>query len=189
MGIKDSHTTTNWLKDNYGSKRGLVQNFWHRLLQVSGVYNQYQQPEFENIKRLVFVCKGNICRSAFAEAVARSINIKAISCGLDTIEGATANDDAIRTATEMGFNMEEHRTTPFEKIQIREGDLLVAMEPWHAEKLGQLVPQTTSYTLLGLWTKPKQPYIHDPYGSSPNCFRNCFHLIQNSVYGLAKKIK
>ncbi len=34
------------------------------------------------VRRLVFVCQGNICRSAFAEAAARRAGLRAASCPL-----------------------------------------------------------------------------------------------------------
>ena len=141
------------------------------------------------MERLVFVCKGNICRSAFAEAVAKSEGVDAVSCGLDTIEAAPANVDAIKTAGKMGFNLDGHRTTPITLLTIKENDLFIAMEPWQVEYLKNHFQDVNYCTLLGLWKSPVRPYVHDPYGSTSEYFENCFEYIEKSVYEITAKIK
>ena len=41
------------------------------------------QIKWEDVDRLVFVCTGNICRSAYAEYKARSLGMSATSFGID----------------------------------------------------------------------------------------------------------
>lgn len=178
-----------WIANHYGSRRGLALTFWHRFLSITGRYNDYSHVDWPSINRLVFVCKGNICRSAYAEAVARSLGINAISCGLDTIEHAPANTNAIRAAKQLGINLDEHVTTPIMYLILKKTDLLIAMEPWQVKFLQKNLSRKHSCTLLGLWTQPALPHIHDPYGSSPEYFEQCFTYIQHSVNELSKKIK
>lgn len=178
-----------WIADCYGSRRGFMRTYWHRLLYRLGNYRSYSQVDWSSIDRLVFVCKGNICRSAYAEAVARSLGINAISCGLDTIEDAPANACAISTAKQIGFNLDDHVTSPIMYQVLRKTDLLIAMEPGQAEFLKKNLSRKHFCTLLGLWTKPVLPYIQDPYGLSPEYFEQCFTYIHDSVNELAKKVK
>jgi protein-tyrosine phosphatase len=81
---------------------------------------------------LDFVCNGNIYRSAYAEVVARSLGVEAISCGLDAIEDAHAKKSAMRAAKRGGFNLGEHRTRPVMHLTLKRTDLIVSMEPWQA---------------------------------------------------------
>jgi protein-tyrosine phosphatase len=178
-----------WLSDHYGSRRGFVITYWHRFLYRLGGYRSYNQIDWASIDRLVFICKGNICRSAYAEVVARSLGIDAISCGIDTIEDAPANAGAISTAKQLGYDLGDHITSPIMYQVLRKTDLLVAMEPWQTEFLKKNLSRKYSYTLLGLWTHPILPHIHDPYGASSEYFERCFSYIQDSVNELAKKLK
>lgn len=178
-----------WLTRRYGSRRGFVRTFWHRFLNLLGRYRKYRQVDWQSIERLVFICKGNICRSAYAEVVARSLGLPATSCGLDTVENAPANEAAGREARKRGYSLDEHKTTPIMCLSIRNTDLLVAMEPWQVEFLEKHQGKTHNSTLLGLWTKPALPYIHDPYGSSSYYFEKCFSDIEKAVHGLARMIK
>ena len=173
----------------YGSRHGFIQHYRHRILYFLQFYQDYRSVDWESVERLVFVCKGNICRSAFAEAVARSKGVDAISCGLDTVEAAPADKNAIRTAGEMGFNLERHRTTPVTSVDFKEHDLLVVMEPWQAEYLKKERQTISQCTLLGLWARPVRPYIHDPYNSSSEYFENCFEYLEKSVNDITSKIK
>ena len=182
---KDGH----WMARHYGSRRGFLRTYWHHLLYLLGGYREYRKVDWQSVERLVFVCKGNICRSAYAEAVAKSLGIDAISCGLDTIEDAPANREAINTAKRLGFNLQEHRTTPIMYLILRKTDLLVSMEPWQGEFLKRHLVKKHQSTLLGLWSRPILPYIQDPYGSKQPYFETCFNYIQSSVNELAKKIK
>ena len=178
-----------WLSKNYGARRGFISTYLHRFLNFIGKYRKYRTVDMQSIDRVVFVCKGNICRSAFAEAVAKSAGINAISCGLITVEDAPANKDAIEVAKKLGYDMRMHRTTPIMYLVLRKTDLLVAMEPWQADALCKNLKRRYNVTLLGLWSSSVRPHIHDPYGLSSIYFNNCFKLIESSVYEIAKKIK
>jgi protein-tyrosine phosphatase len=178
-----------WMGRHFGSRRGFVRACWHRFLYLFGKYRQYRQVDWQSIERLVFVCKGNICRSAYAEAVAHSLGIDAVSCGLDTIENAPANRDAILTAMGLGFDLQEHKTTPIMYMVLRKTDLLVVMEPWQGEFLEMHLTRKHHKTLLGIWAKPVLPHIQDPYGSSSAYFNKSFGFIKDSVHELAKKIQ
>lgn len=178
-----------WIARNYGSKRGLIISLWYQCNYYIGRYRGYKNIDWTSVDRLVFVCKGNICRSAYAEAVARSLGVSAISCGLDTIEGAPANEAAIRVAERLGFDLKRHKTSPLDIVSFRPGDLLIAMEPGQAVSLQNNLKGKYQCSLLGLWTSPYLPHIYDPYGASSCYFENCFLNIQQSVDELAIKIK
>lgn len=181
--------THSWFERNYSSRRGYVRTFWHRLVFHLGGCREYQRIDWKSVKRLVFICKGNICRSAYAEAFARTLGIETVSCGLDTIEGAPANSDAIRTAKYKGIILKEHITTPIMYLPLKKSDLLVVMEPWQAEFLQQNLVRKHQITLLGLWSQPIRPHIQDPYGSSAEYFELCFSYIEEYVKKIATKIK
>lgn len=177
-----------WSARHYGSRRGLVRATWYRMRYLFGSYQAYNKIDWSSVERLVFICKGNICRSAFAEAVAHSYGIDAISCGLDTIEDAPANTNAISAAKQLGFDLDGHVTRPIMYLVLKKTDLLIAMEPWQLEFLKKNLCRNHQYTLLGLWSNPILPYIQDPYNASQNYFNKCFMYINESVYAISKKL-
>lgn len=177
-----------WISNHYGSRRGFVLTYRHRMLYLLGKYRAYQQIEWDAVERLVFVCKGNICRSAFAEAVAHTSGVESISCGIDTVSGAPANEVAINAAVYRNIDLHKHTTTPLLSVNFGKHDLLIAMEPMQAEYLKQNLGLENMVTLLGLWANPVSPHIHDPYGSSNQYFDNCFNYIEKSVHEITSKI-
>ncbi len=179
---------TSLLKDEYGSKRGALRRYQYNLLSLLGKYHTYRQIEWHSIDRLVFVCKGNICRSAYGEIFAGSLGLDAISCGINTDLGLPANSTAIAVAAPRGVDLGHHKTTPISELKFKETDLILAMEPWQAEYLSNNFNGSHNCSLLGLWGKPIRPYIHDPYGLSYKYFNNCFNYIENSIHEVARKI-
>lgn len=177
-----------WIVERYGSRRGYVKTCWHRIHYMVGGYRNYKQVDWQSVERLIFVCRGNICRSAYAEAVAKSLGIDSISCGIDTRKNFPANDDAILAAEARGINLREHRTTPIQFLDIQDSDLLVAMEPHQVEYLTREFGEKCKCSLLGLWGRPVSPYIEDPYGASSAYFSHCFNYIEKSVHEVTKKI-
>jgi protein-tyrosine phosphatase len=175
--------------DRYGSKKGLLRTHWHRLLYFLGFYRKYQAIDWSNAHRLVFICKGNICRSAFAEAVARSRGGVAESYGIDTVDAAPANPTAIVIASEKGLDLSQHRTSKLDSYCYQQGDVLLAMEPWQADAVAASLGPERPVTLLGLWGDNITPHIEDPFNSSPEYFHRCFDLIFEIVTQLDARQK
>ena len=135
------------------------------------------------------MCKGNICRSAFAEAVAKSKGLTSISCGVETRDGLPANKEALEAALRKGENLESHKTKKITSVSIRDRDLFIAMEPWHASFLDETLGNKIRCTLLGVWGNPVSPYIHDPYGGTSDYFDRCFDYIEKSVSEITYEIR
>lgn len=177
-----------WLSRRYGSRRGFVRTYWHRLRYYLGDYRQYEKIDWQSVDRFVFVCKGNICRSAYAEVVAHSLGVDAVSCGLDTIENAPANKSAVSASQRSGFSLKEHRTQPMMYLTLKRTDLIIAMEPWQIKYLEKHLMRKHNCTLLGLWSEPILPHLQDPYGAPDVFFDRCFTNIQSGVVSLVNKI-
>lgn len=175
--------------NQYGTRRGVIRTFWHKFKNFFGAYNKYKKIDWSQVDRLVFVCKGNICRSAYAEEIARSLHIKTISFGINAILDEPANAGAIKVAACRGIDLAQHKTTPLASVVLEATDLVVAMEPWQAEALHTKLQRKYPVTLLGLWLCPLRPHIQDPYGRNEIYFNNCFEYIEKSVYEITKKIK
>jgi len=177
-----------WLNNHFGTRRGFIETMKYRILYRFGIYNEYKHVNFQEIERLVFVCKGNICRSAFAEVVARQLNFEATSYGIDTVNGKSANEMAIRVAAGKGFDLSGHKTKSINTIELKHGDLLIAMEPSQVTFLKEIISEAGALTLMGLWASPTSPHIQDPFGASIEYFNYCFDYIEKSVAAITNKI-
>jgi protein-tyrosine phosphatase len=138
------------------------------------------------VYRLVFVCKGNICRSAYAHALACEKGLAAASCGVETTANLPADDIARRVAATRGVSLDDHRTSRWADLELTSNDLVLAMEPWHVGSLRERVADVGAQVgLLGLWAQPGRRTIVDPYGRPEADFRACFDLIDAAVNRLA----
>lgn len=170
---------------SFGTHRGLVRMLLGETEYLAGRVNQFLQPDLAATQRLVFVCLGNINRSAFAEGVAAASGLHTASIGLSTTTGNPAFHMAIDTARHFGIDLQAHRATDFTDYEYRPGDLLLAMEIRHAHRLAdQGIPQQ-AIALLGHWATPHRIHIHDPHTLSSAYFRTCFTLIHSAVLELA----
>ncbi len=166
----------------YGGKRPLVCGVYYLLSYRLGAFRAYLSVDWSRVRRLVIVCHGNICRSPYAESRARQLGLTATSFGLHASSGARADVAAVRNAAQRGTDISAHRSRSVDTITLHTSDLLVAMEPRHAERLSRLAPAIgTQLTLQGLWASAPRPYVPDPYGRSDVCFQHSYALIDSSL--------
>lgn len=144
------------------------------------------RPDHDAVTRLVFVCHGNICRSAFADVVARRLGLRTASFGLSTSSGKPAHGPAIDAARLLGHDLATHRTTRAEDYAPEPGDLLLAMEVRQLVRLSH-DPRLAGMPrmLLGSWAHPPYPHLHDPYRLSPAYMATCLRRIESAVLNLA----
>jgi protein-tyrosine phosphatase len=172
----------------YGGKRAVMNTVVARL-KYRFRSEAMRSVEWSTVHRLVFICRGNVCRSPFAEAVAVREGLPAISFGLQTDQGTTVNSDASRIALALGVDMRAHRSRPLVDGSLRAGDLVLGMEPAHLDDsriAADVAP--VQIGLLGLLNgRRRTPYIHDPYGLSDVYFVRCFRFIEDTVEQIAKE--
>lgn len=174
---------------NFATFRGFIRLLLGELQFASGRLSPFIQLRAERIQRLVFVCLGNINRSAFAHAVAASQGVRVASIGLATTTGVPAFEKAISTASIYGFDLGSHLATDFKDYCYREGDLLLVMEIRHAHNLIALGIPRDAIALLGHWSRPHRVHIHDPYEHTEAYFQTCFAIIQSAVTNLTKELR
>ena len=165
------------LARRFGGRRGFVR---HGLARLSHLVHRPPAIDWARVDRLVFVCKGNICRSAYAGARARAMGLRAVSAGLDAPDGDPANTDAIRFAAGRGLDLAGHRTTGITAQTQFPGDLLLCMEPAQAVRL-RVVRPGAQIALLGSFARPPRPYLHDPYGLGADYWQTCLDVIDDAL--------
>jgi protein-tyrosine phosphatase len=128
--------------------------------------------------RVLFVCTGNICRSPFAEAAAKSVFTDPVfefsSAGTHAISGARATDTMVRVATDLDLDLTSHRARPLSECA--QPDLVFGMEHHH------LVAARSQFRALDvsrirLLDHPNA--ISDPYGLDLEAYRGtATHILQ-----------
>ncbi|WP_066515468.1 arsenate reductase/protein-tyrosine-phosphatase family protein [Sphingobium cloacae] len=172
------------IRSRFGTFRGLIRlalSYPQAVLRLA----EERRPDPARVRRLVFLCQGNICRSAFAEAAARSAGLRAASFGLSAASGRGAHGPAIAAAAALGHDLSAHRAADIRDYVPEEGDLLLAMEVRQLHRLAA-DPRLRDRPrlLLGRWTRPALPHLHDPYGLDDRYMTQCLARIEKAVGAL-----
>ena len=178
------------VRPRFGSYRGLVRLLLAQIENASGGYRRFKQIRWESVKRVVFVCHGNICRSPYAERRAETYGLAAASFGLSAGTGGPADPSACRIALRRGVELANHRACDAKDFEIQSGDLLLIMEPRQARAMSRRLPTIhCQITLLGLWSRPRRPHIHDPHRLSEAYWEQCFDVIDSAVRRIAERVR
>jgi predicted ATP-grasp superfamily ATP-dependent carboligase/protein-tyrosine-phosphatase len=136
-------------------------------------------------RRVLFVCKGNICRSPFAHRLAERVfpsDVRVASCGYHPAAGRSCPIEAVRVAEEMGIDLRSHRSLVLSAAMLRDADVV-------------LVFDDDNYRMLRdrhAWAMPKVHFlgvvgghpgavIRDPDGGGLADFRLAYETIRRSV--------
>ena len=160
------------------------------LLNRFGYFSKYKNIDLSRVKRIIFLCTGNVCRSAFAEWYAKGQTAtRIVSYGVNALDGRKAHFLANYTADKQyNIDMQAHATQNISNHQFDEGDLIVGMEPEHLDAIKKFnMPEGVQFTLLGLWSDKSSPYIFDPYGMSADYFDKCFKVLTASIDNLLQE--
>lgn len=149
------------------------------------------------VQHIVFVCKGNICRSAFSEHYLKSqravSHIKIESSGLDVERRTPSPKTAVEVAKEFGVDLRAHLAKSLYLCGLESADLIVPMEYSHLNRIVGMFPAYKHKTMLlrdfAPFPRNLMSNIDDPFEKNPNEFRCCFQLIILSLQGLIRRLE
>ena len=144
-------------------------------------------------EQIIFVCKGNICRSPYAEFKFNSLNknIKAISAGLEANSNEPANFSAISNSLKRNVDLKFHKTKNLNILNLEKSAIFV-LEPMQALKIliqNPSVKTISKIFLLGNFQKnASMSVIPDPYGREDAFFQKVYEMIDSAVLELSDMI-
>ncbi|MES2018641.1 MAG: phosphotyrosine protein phosphatase [Pseudomonadota bacterium] len=178
---------TSWINRRFGTWRGLARLLLSYAELGSGRLLRFRLRRPDTVKRVVFVCLGNICRSAYAHQIAAHRGLNVASIGLSTSTGASSPAQAIDAAARQGKDMQQHRATDWRDFTVLPGDLFLVMEVRQAHEVRRRLGarDDVQVCLLGMWGAPLMPHLHDPFLLSNAYFDTCFVRVARAVDNLA----
>lgn len=155
------------------------------------------------VRSILFVCKGNICRSPFAAEWARKLvdeagveSVRIASAGLQ-VKAGMSPENAIVAAEACGLDLRTHVPRQLTPELTAEFDLIVAMEPWHRDAVRRIAGAAARCALLATFDPATDGWrscayaryhVDDPYGGELERFERCFSRIQRCVARLVSEV-
>ena len=147
-------------------------------------------PKFDRqkpIRSVLFVCHGNIIRSAMAAEYLRTLvnDVDVISAGLNAKPGKPADPRAVQLAPTFGVSLASHRATLLDADLIDHTDAIFVMDRINEAKLLAAFPQAAAK--LHLLGAPDE--IPDPYTGTIDDVRVCYEQLTNCVRKVAAQLR
>ncbi|HFD32716.1 MAG TPA: hypothetical protein ENJ28_08450 [Gammaproteobacteria bacterium] len=184
----------NSIKRNF---KGLIGNIFSSIRYYIGserYFPHHSLSKRKKITTIVFVCKGNVCRSAFAEYRLKYLlgptKVHIDSCGIDVDQGHFPPADSVTIATEFSCSLANRQAKKLADCDIENADLIFPMEYWQYKHLLQLYPEKKKNIFL---LRSAAPFpsclfcnIADPYGWGKKEFRRVYRLVDQSLHQIKR---
>lgn len=150
--------------------------------------------------KIMFICTGNICRSAMAKGMMRklvienNINAEIYSCGVYAQTGDFATYNAVEAAKEYNADISSHRATNIRESKIEEMDLILCATTSHKQSVLYLYSnlQGKVYTMKEYAKLDKNGQdmdIKDPWGYDEVVYRKCASEIEECLEKIVEILK
>ena len=150
------------------------------------------------MKKIIFICTGNICRSAMAhgymQKILRDRNLEKEyvieSAGTNAYTGDRATDFAREAMRKYNVDLSNHRATYIEEADVKEADLVLCMTYAHKTRVLNRFPKLIGkvFTLKEYLGETDYIDIDDPWGFSIDVYTACAKEIVYYVDKLIEKM-
>ncbi len=150
--------------------------------------NEQRNLIVENLRadsHVLFVCRGNTCRSPFAENYCRQkLGWKHVrSCGTFPVPHRRVSETAeVVARVEFGVELSDHDSTALSDMELRWADVIVVMDRRQLVDLSGRVKGQMILLCEG-------QEVHDPYGKDAAAYGECYQQISAALDKLCRHIR
>lgn len=148
------------------------------------------------IRRILFVCTGNICRSPLAEALMRRAleqrdlqHIEALSAGTGAWDGAPASEGAYLVALERTLDLSGHRARLLTRELVEQADLILTMARHHRARVDELGGEGRVH-VLGEYagSEGDAAEVSDPFGGDLEVYRETARQLEDFIEAVVQRL-
>ncbi len=145
---------------------------------------------------IMFICTGNICRSAMAHAMLekkiKEINkdIEVYSCGIFAENGDVSTNEAVQTMKEYDIDLKKHKATNIQNSNIKDMDIILCATTAHKNNVINMYPELKEkiFTMKEYAGYDNNDLdIKDPWGYGIDVYKRCSKEIEECINKYIKK--
>lgn len=147
--------------------------------------------------KIMFICTGNICRSAMAHALLakrakeKNKDIEVYSCGVYAQNGDIPTYEGIQTMKDYGIDLSTHRATNIRNSNIKDMDVILCATKSHKDIVIAMYPDLKDkvFTMKEYAGYPKDDLdIKDPWGYGLDVYKKCAKEIEDCINKMLKGV-
>lgn len=149
------------------------------------------------MKKIMFICTGNICRSAMADGLMKKLvkdnnkEIAVYSCGIFAEDGDMPTFNAIEAIKEYDVDLKLHRATNIRNSKIEDMDIILCATVSHKNNVINMYPNLKDkiFTIKEYADYDKNDLdIPDPWGYDIETYKFCASTISKCLNKIIDKI-
>ena len=140
--------------------------------------------------KIMFICTGNICRSAMAHkmlekrAKEENKDVEVYSCGIYAQNGDIPTYEALTVMKDYGIDLSNHRATNIRNSNIKDMDVILCATTAHKNNVIAMYPELKDrvYTMKEYAGYPQNDIdIKDPWGYGIEVYRKCAKELEDCI--------